>query len=169
MAKNHDQDESEAILEINELKLDKALYEQPKLASKWLKKLAKARFVHDTAKAELELTEAELAKKIRESPEDFELEKITENAIADAVVRHEDYQEGIASVNKAKYAVAMLEATCTAIEHRKRALEKAVDLFGMEYFAIPRGEDSHKAAEEYKKKLARSKTKPRRERDDNDE
>jgi hypothetical protein len=152
--------------ELDLLQLEVYWVKQGRLAGKYYKKLAKARKRLDDAKSKLELVEAQVARDIRSDPEEYGIDsKVTEKAIEAAVIMSKAYREVVAEVNQATYEVGLVNANCTEIEHRKRSLEKLVDLHGQDYFAEPRAsENSHEAVEEFTKRKAR--TKRRKESDD---
>ena len=128
-------------LDIDPDLLDEALLEQPRLAKRWLTKLAQAQFELDEAETSLKLMEAKLATRIRAAPENFGLSKVTDQAIKETIPLQAKYQRAVAAVNQAKHNVGVLKAMQTALDHRKRSLEKLVDLHGQHYFASPRVND----------------------------
>lgn len=174
MAKQETQEPKEIVpkdgsfLEIDDLQLDKEWGEQPKLAFTYLRKLAIARHRMDEAKAELELEEARLGQKMREFPERFGLSKVTEKAIESAIITHDDYQEALSEYNDCKYKVDLIDAAVKSIDQRKYALQKKVELFGMEYFSEPKASNSNgKAAQDHlEKKAARGRVRQREEEEE---
>lgn len=159
MKKKKKKSSNSNFLSINLHELDVEWAGQPNLYYKWAKKLAKARLVQDEAKAALELTVADLDSEIRSKPKKHGLtgEKITEAAIKNAILAAEEYTDAVDTVNKARYEVNVLEAGVTSLEHRKKALEKEVDLFAMDYFSVPRvsGGNGREAKQKFDKKAAR--------------
>jgi len=139
--------DDKSFLDINEHELDKEWIEQPRLYHKYARKLADARLAFDEAKANLDLVSADLDNKIRESPEDYDLEKVTEPGIKNCVLLQDEYREAIQALNDARHEVNVLEAAVSALDHRKRALEKLVDLFAMDYFAEPKTPKTSRAKE----------------------
>lgn len=106
------------------------------------------------AKEELELVTAELDASIRERPSEFGLEKLTEPLIKATILRQEEYQDAQKKLTKAKHdgAVALaearhkadvLDAAVKALDQRKKALEKEVDLWLGSYFSTPRASTEH--------------------------
>lgn len=155
------EEEDDSFLEINELELEKEWMKQPDLAATWLKKLARAKRTLDVKRAKKELVEAQLDKKIRQDPEAFELEKVTENAIGTAIILCKEYQDIAKEINEAQFKVNIIQGLCTAIEHRKRALEGMVELFGQQYWSLPNtsSDNGREAMRDLVKKGARSKRK----------
>ena len=84
---------------------------QPKLYREWSRKLAKARQVLRRRKAKLKLTIAELDRLIRKDPSKYRLEKLSEPAIANAVLREIDYQTAEKRMHQAEYIVDLLEGS----------------------------------------------------------
>jgi hypothetical protein len=125
------------VLAIDELRLDKEWVGQPQLALNWNEKLAEARHVHDLAKADLDTLAARLGASIRLKPERYQIEKITESAITMAVQLDLEYIAQQRRVIDARHEVELVQAVVTAIEHRKRALTKLVDLHLSNYFSEP--------------------------------
>jgi hypothetical protein len=158
MKKKKQTDQTENFLAIDLNELEREWTEQPTLYHKWARKLAKARLAMDEKKAELELIVADLDSEIRAHPKKFKLgEKVTEASIKHAILAEEVYTDGVAALNNARYEVNVLEAGVTALEHRKRALEKCVDLYGMDYFSVPRTstEKGRAAKDKMEKRSAR--------------
>src|SRR5690606_19360446 len=83
-------------------------------------------------------------KDIRSDPESFQLEKVTEKAVEATVPLHPKVAKARQSLIEAKHGADVLQAAVNALEHRKRALESLVQLYGMEYYSEPRasGEDA---------------------------
>lgn len=130
--------DSDDFLRIDEYQLDKEWVEQPALYFRYSRKLADAERSLDEAKADLELCKAQLDKKIRDDPERYNIAKVSESAIASAILTRERYKEKLADYNDAKHTVAVLKAACVALTQRKAALENMVDLHGQSYFSKPR-------------------------------
>lgn len=106
------------------------------------------------AKEELDLVTAELDASIREKPSDYGLEKLTEPLIKATVLRQEEYQAAQKKLTEVKYKAAValaearhkadiLEAAVKALDQRKIALGKEVDLWLGGYFSTPRASTEH--------------------------
>jgi len=94
-----------------------------------------------TAKADMELTEAEVELAVRNEPEKFVPNpkvKITETLISATVKVSKRYQTALRAYNAAKHAVGIAKAGTEAIDHRKRMIEKLCELQGRDYFSGPR-------------------------------
>ncbi len=130
---------SKSFLTIDELSLDKEWIRQPGLYFKYSLRLADARTAWDNAKAMLDVVSAELETKVRRKPSKFgiESERITEAMVSGAVARHNDYRMAHSQTIDAQHKVRVLEATVSALEHRRSALTRLVELKQMDYFSEP--------------------------------
>jgi len=126
-------------LKIDEDKLDKVCFTHADTYFDFAKALADAREEVNLAKARLDVVEAEAEEEIRKFPRRFKLkEPIREGQIKLKVVLHPAVQKATDRLNKRKAKVGVLEAAVNALEHRKRMIEKAVDLFLANYFSKPK-------------------------------
>lgn len=139
MAKKEASEDFE-LFDIDENNLVEEWKNQPKYYIRYAMKLADARRDLEQSKADLELTKAELDSDIRECPDDYDLAKITEAAIAATIITTKKYKAKFAEHLEVKRKVDTLQAFVTALDHRKRALENLVDLHGQQYYSTPRGE-----------------------------
>jgi hypothetical protein len=146
-------------IDINEHELDREWVEQPKLYYKWAKKLADKRLYLDEAKANFDLVKADLDARIRADPDEFDLgEKVTEASVQACILRQVEYVNAQQELNAARHEVNVLEAGVSALDHRKRALEKLVDLYGMQYFAeptVPKNERAKEYVQHRKNKMGK--------------
>lgn len=124
-------------LEIDEFQLVEEWMGQPQLMLEWSEHYANA--VHDTdrAKAALEVAKAEADREIRESPAEFGLTKATETTVPGAVLEQAAVKAKTKAYHAAKHRQAVLGGAVAAIEDRRRALQKIVDLHGQEYYSTP--------------------------------
>jgi len=153
--------EPDLVFGIDKNILDEEWLNQPKLYFTWAVQLEDAKNAFEETKQEFDVTQAEVELEIRDKPTQFNLpEKTTEKMIATALMLTKEYQTGQSSVNKARHRVGIIQAAVTALDHRKRALEKLVDLHGQKYFATPRAsEHSKEAVSDIEKRAARVKAK----------
>lgn len=119
-------------------KLDEEWVNQPQLRFRYGAELADARKRLTEAKAAMTITEAELEMAIRESPEKFDLPKVTEAAVKATVLIQEEYQACRQLVINTQHDVDIIEAAVTAIDHRKHALQDLVSLYLSGYFSNPK-------------------------------
>ena len=128
----------ETDIEIDESALDIEWLNQPALFMKYARNAARMRQELDRKKQELDIAKAEADKKIRMKPEKFGLEKITEAAVANAILTEQGYKDAYEVYLDAKYESDMASGAVAAFEQRKNALENMVKLNGQSYFAGPR-------------------------------
>lgn len=158
--------EPEAILGIDKNLLDDEWIAQPKMCLVWSLQLENAEDDFEAAKTNFEVVKAEVELEIRNNPERcdelpegaVEKNKVTEKMVASAMIRQTKYAEAQQEWIQAKYRVGVLRAAVKSIDHRKKALEKLVDLHGQQYFASPRASDrSKEAVDEIEKRHIRGK------------
>ena len=125
-------------IEIDDTALDIEWLEQPRKMMQYSKNAAFRRMKLEEAKQALDITKAEVDKKIRKNPEKFGIEKITENVISATILIANEYQEAYAEYLTAKYESDMASGAVQAFEQRKSALENLVKLHGQQYFAGPK-------------------------------
>lgn len=151
--------EDDDFLAIDEFRLDREWLGQARRYFQYSEKLADARRRLDEAKAALDVSDAELDAEIRLNPSEFGLGKPTEQAVKNAVTASPEHQAAERKVIRAKHDVAIFDAAVTALDHRRRALEKLVDLQLSGYYAEPRARNEHsrEAIGEAEKQAARGK------------
>jgi hypothetical protein len=157
------------MLAIDEHNLEKEWAEQPELVYRYSAELAEARGAVDDAKAELEVTKAELAADMRVSPGKYGLDRTADKAVEAGVLMQAPYQKALEAYNAALKVQRMLEAMVRALEHRKRALTNMVELHLANYYSEPKlPKRSRDAGEEYQKSEVRSRGRRRRKERDED-
>lgn len=129
---NYEQDVS-----IDESALDVEWLEQPKLMLKYTRHEADCKKKLQEAKTAVDLIQADLDKEIRTDPDAFELPKVTETAISNAIKTHTDFKKAQQDVHEAQYEVDIAIAAVRSIYGKKEALENLVRLHGQQYFAGP--------------------------------
>jgi len=132
---------------INENELDREWLRQPELMHDYSVRLAEARRGADDATNGVVVVRADLDGQIRTDPETYGLAKATEAGIENTIPQQPEYIAALRAVVEARHAVRILEAACTALEHKKRALENCVKLWQNDYFSAPRAEVVGKATE----------------------
>lgn len=135
--------------------------------------LADAKADEDRYKASLDLTRAELDRDVRAAPAEFGVPKVTVDAVANAIPVQPVYKAAQKKWLKAKHAVHVLQATMTALEHRKRALSNLVDLTVHDLYSEPQARTTvgkEQTAEAAKRdSRSRSRRKRREPEDDADD
>lgn len=126
-----------SFLEIDQDQLDKEWLRQPKLVFEFAVQLSDARNFFDMAKTRADVMYAELDSEIRKNPDQYDITKVSEAAIRNAIYQEKSYKIKQMRVLKARKAMDVLQAAVTALEHKKRALESLVTLFGQNYFSAP--------------------------------
>lgn len=148
--------ELESDIRVNPDCLDREWVNQPSLFFKYASLLAEAREEFERAKNSFELVRAELDQKVRSDPPRYGIHKLTEAAVSAVVPTLGEYQKAREELLAAKHKVDILEAVVTAMEHRKKALEKLVDLYLAGYFSYPRSSDvSSEGVEDMQKRVLR--------------
>jgi hypothetical protein len=132
-----EQKEFEGLLDIDKTRLDEECEKQPRLVWDYGRMAAKAERDVDEAIANLKLTEADVDAAIRETPSEFGLEKVTEPAIKQAILRSKEYQEALSTLNTAKYRVGVLQAANRSLDHRRTSLTLLDGQDTRGYFARP--------------------------------
>lgn len=100
--------------------------------------LADLRRDYDQAKQAAEELEAEVSLDVRRFPSKYGIDKVTEATVEAATTLDMRVREAKREALKTKHAVAKKEATVSALEHKKKALEKCVDLWLSGYYSEPK-------------------------------
>jgi ribosomal protein L4 len=127
----------EDILEIDQHRLDEEWSDQPKLYMKFSKALADANKSVDETKAELSVVQAELDADIRLRPDNYNVVKVTEATVYNAILLQPRYREVQEKLIEDRHLANLLSGMVDALDHRKRALENLVYLHGQAYFSSP--------------------------------
>lgn len=110
---------------------------QPGLYHDAAMKAADKRRDQSRAEAELELTEAEVDREVRQNPAVFGLEKLTEPAIKLAIVASKRYKRAQQDAIEAKHDLDVAEVAVKTLDHKKYALQDEVRLRLSNYFSEP--------------------------------
>jgi hypothetical protein len=125
-------------LTIDKFSLDQEWINQPLLFCEWAEKAVEASFERDKAKEQLDLIRAELDGKIRTNPSDYGLEKVTESAIANAIIQTSEYKKANNAFLEAVKDTRTYDVARESFDHKKKALEKLTDLFLAGYWSEPK-------------------------------
>ena len=125
------------IFDLDKNRLDEEWENQPRLYHKYAELLADARADYDYAKAACDDQEAETSLRVRKNPEDYGLDKTTEDVVKKTTEIQKEYRKAKEAVIVAKHKVEKLDAIVRALDHRKRALENLVSLRLANYYAEP--------------------------------
>jgi hypothetical protein len=160
--KKEERDNDRSFLTIRKDELDREWILQAKTFDKWARRAARAQRNVDQAKADLDVCHAEQAKDIREIPDKYSIEKITDKVVEDTIILQHEYQRALKALNDAKYEKNIVDSVVESLQQKKYALQNLVTLHGQDYFSTPRAKESDRELiDEMKKKRARMK--PRRE------
>lgn len=130
---------NEDFLHIDQDQLDAEWLRQPEHYYRHARMLADAKELVARRKAAIELIAADLDKEIRDSPCKFGLgDKFTEAMVRSRVTLDERHQKAQRLLNKAHHDSDLCQAAVYALDHKKKALEKLVELHLANYFSTPR-------------------------------
>jgi len=156
----------DADLHIDPNGLDVEWLAQANYMRKYTKLLSEAKKTVSLLKEKVDITEATVARKIRRRPQKYKIEKGTDKEIKEAVKLHKETRATRDELIEAEYEADVLLGVVRSFEHKKRALEKEVDLLNQNYYASPR--EPRNLDKEWDKRVkqrgARSKIKPQRKR-----
>lgn len=124
--------------DLDETQLDKAWLDQARHFLEASLAVADRRADCDRAKALIDSVTAEVCLEIRKSPDEFDLDKATDKGVEAAATCNVRVKKAQEKYIVAKHALDRAVAVVNALEHRKRALENLVSLFGMNYYADPK-------------------------------
>ena len=129
--------DSFSYFDLDETRLDDAWRGHSKHVFAARRKVAALRATVERCKARINITKAQVALEVRKSPEDFDIDKLTEAAVVSAIASNKRVTTAEDKLIDAKFELESWEAAVEALEHRKRALENLVTLHGQGYFADP--------------------------------
>jgi hypothetical protein len=125
-------------LRIEDTALDLEYLEQSSLFMKYARHLAETQRDLDEAKQNLDIVKAETDKKIRETPDKYGLEKVTDKAIEAIILTDKDCKKAYQDFLDAKYEKDMAQNAVNSMNMRKDMLEALIKLNGQQYFAGPK-------------------------------
>jgi hypothetical protein len=124
-------------LQIDDAALDLELLNQASLFMKYAKHYADTQRIVENTKQSLDIVRAGLDKSIRENPEKFKIEKITEGAIQATILIDKGYQLANQQYLDAQYEKNMAGNAVNSMNMRKEMLEGMIKLLAQSYFAGP--------------------------------
>jgi hypothetical protein len=125
-------------LKIDETSLDLEIQDQPQLMMKYCINSAEAQQAMDLAKEKLEFIRSELDQAIRQSPETFGIEKITDKVVENTIPLQESYKNASKEYINAKFEFNTAKGAVEACSQKKDALEQLIKLYGLNYFSGPK-------------------------------
>jgi len=117
---------------------------QPKFFMRYALMAAEARRDHEEAKNRVKILEAELSLDVRRDPAKYGLSKTTEDSIKATVITDPTMVLAQKEIIASRHDMDVADAAVTAMEHRKKALEKEVDLYIAGYFSHPKVKEANK-------------------------
>lgn len=117
---------------------------------------AKLEKEYNEAKDGFEFVSATLSNDIRQQPNLYGIEKITEKAIDEAKILQPEYRAAKRKLADAQLKMDLAFVTSKSLEHRKKALEKMVDLYLREYHSEPAPRGNSADAQEFGRDSVRS-------------
>jgi multidrug resistance efflux pump len=156
MSSVQEYDEIELDINPDPDQLDRNWVDQPRLRYRYGKELADAKLELSHAKANLDVTEAELDQAIRTDKEAYGLDKITETAVKATILLQPVFKSAQKKLMDCQHAVDVMYAAVSAIEHKKAALQELVRLRLSEYYSECEAPDeAREEMEDLKKHIIR--------------
>ena len=158
-------EQAEFDVQIDEYALDEEWTGQPSLYFRYAAMLADAKRDLDEAKNGLEVVKAETARAIRSDPQSYGLAKVTENSVAETVPLQQGVKDSQEDVIQCRHRADVVQAAVAALDHRKKGLEKLVELSLANYFSKPRvkGEEARQKMDRLSQKSTWSKGRRKKE------
>jgi predicted nucleotide-binding protein (sugar kinase/HSP70/actin superfamily) len=151
-------DDENDFLGIDLYQLDKEWVRQPSLVGELADKAAQVNADIRDQETDFEVLKAKVMQSIRANPGKYGLVKETEAAVKEALTLDDRIIKRQKRINELKYKADIIKGGLNALEHKKRALEKLVDLHGREYFDSPRANIANKEVmEKIEKRALRAK------------
>lgn len=128
-------EEESNILNIDESRLNRECVRLPNQYRQVAFQLAETDRDIAEAEAERDVRKAELALKIRNSPAEFGMEKVTEDCLKQIIVANPRIQKLEAKIRTLRHKQSMEKALVAGLEVKKRSLTNLVELHSAGYFA----------------------------------
>lgn len=146
-------------------RLDEEWVNQAPLFYEHAVQLADAKAEYERAKANRDLVYAEVYLDVKQNPQNYGVDKVTEEMVKQLVTTDSRYQKAFDKVTRAKHDMDVLQAAVDALDHRKKGLENLVHLHAMNYFASPTApKQSRERMDEVERKNAFAPPRPRRDK-----
>lgn len=127
-------DQRKDLLRVDKNHLEEASGSNPPLIYQWCLELAQARSNLKRAKNKTKLTKAQVGKDVRNNPGGYDIIKVTDNSVEEAIVADTRYVQAQEEEVEAEFDADRLEAFVEALRDRRQAITDDVKLFGMMYF-----------------------------------
>jgi hypothetical protein len=126
-------------VEIDINNLDAELLRQASRFQYWGRQEAKALYEKDQVEETLSKCKARIELAIRKDPEKYGyMNKLTEGAVSCLLVGQQEVMEATEASLKSRYKARILGIAVKSFEHKKKALEKLVELYISGYWATPK-------------------------------
>lgn len=129
--------EVEDIDNIDLLSLGQEWLKQPAMYRYFATKAEEATGDADKSESDLKVIDAEIEKEIRHNA-DMNDTKITEKAVASEILLNDKHKKAVEAALQARHEARVLGAVVRTLDHRKKALEKLVDLELNGYNSTPK-------------------------------
>lgn len=127
--------ENDIAIDLDSLETEWA--KQPRLFFRYAKMEAEKRKVRDDLALQEKVLCAQIAKRVRDNPARYGVEKLSEGSVKEAVNEHPKVIALRQAINTAEYELHVTEGAVKSMDQKKRALEAHVRLLVMEYFSGP--------------------------------
>jgi hypothetical protein len=135
-------------LRIDEHNLETEWKQQSRIYMYWAEQEAEAQMVRDKLQRKLNVTHAEMDAKIRGAPKTYGIDKLSEPAIKNTILKTKEYREIELQLIEANKELKLFSGAVTGCEHKKRALSKLTDLWIAGYYGDSRGKKDDKRVQQ---------------------
>lgn len=152
-------------IRIDESALDIEALRQSELMKTYTEEEADAKNELDRAEEAVDILHVKLDKEIRQDPDKFDVEKITETVVLNTIKNNEEYQEARKAVLDARHDLNNAKSAVRSIEVKKSMIETLVKLHGQSYFAgpsVPRDLTAERQQERSNEKVTINRTKKKK-------
>lgn len=94
----------------------------------WAEQQADAQAAYDEAKSELDLVKAEMDLEVRNNKDDYGIDKINNDIVANTVLTQPEVQAAVKRVNESRHQLELAKAATGALDHRRKQLSMLVDM-----------------------------------------
>lgn len=122
---------------VDKHRLDEELEVQADMVADFGEEAAYVGYLLNVKENERKVLAAKLDLDIRSDPKSYGIDKLTETAIKNEVVLNANYQQLTKEINELMYRADLARYNMTALDHRKRELEKLCDLDARGYYSKP--------------------------------
>lgn len=163
---------AQGMVNIDELELQEECVKLPTQYLRTSFQAAELRNTLATQEIEFKEMEAKLSKKVRDTPNQYGIEKATRDAVDEVVAAMPQLSIARSSIQETRFALDKLSSVMAALEMKKRSLGNLVSLYSMGYHGSVKGksreerEQIDEAAQREVAKRTRRPQAPRQEDED---